>query len=208
MDNSQNTEVKILEAAREVFHHKGFNGARMQEIADLAGINKALLHYYYRNKESLFERVFNDAFSQMACKMNEIFLSEMTLMSKIGIFINFYLNFISRHSYVVQFIINALHDKPEQLREVILKQNLVPELLLEQIGKQLREEMDIDTDPLHIYVNILGLVVFPVLAKPLIQSMFQIPDEKMDVFFKQRKKIVTTFIANGLKGYEKNNSLV
>ena len=50
MDNSQNTEVKILEAARDVFHHKGFNGARMQEIADLAGINKALLHYYYRNK--------------------------------------------------------------------------------------------------------------------------------------------------------------
>ncbi|MCX6284279.1 MAG: TetR/AcrR family transcriptional regulator [Bacteroidetes bacterium] len=208
MDKTQHTELKILEAARLVFHQKGFNGARMQEIADLAGINKALLHYYFRNKESLFEKVFNETFCQMASKMSEIFLSEMTLMSKIGIFVNFYLNFISRHSYVVQFIINALHDKPEQLREVILKQNLVPELLLEQIRKQLKEEMGLDIDPLHVYVNILGLVVFPVLAKPLIQSMFKVSDERMETFFEQRKKIVPTFIENALKGYEKDKSLV
>ncbi|MCX6288013.1 MAG: TetR/AcrR family transcriptional regulator [Bacteroidetes bacterium] len=208
MDKIQHTEEKILESARQIFHQKGFNGAKMQEIADLAGINKALLHYYFRNKESLFEKVFNETFSQMASKMSEIFLSEMTLMSKIGIFINFYLNFISRHSFVVQFIINALHDKPEQLREVILKQNLVPELLLEQIRKQLKEEMGLDIDPLHLYVNILGLVVFPVLAKPLLQSMFQIPDERMEVFFEQRKIIVPTFIENALNGYEKDKSLV
>ncbi|MCX6280423.1 MAG: TetR/AcrR family transcriptional regulator [Bacteroidetes bacterium] len=208
MDNRQNPEEKILEAARLVFHQKGFNGARMQEIADLAGMNKALLHYYFRNKESLFEKVFNETFAQMASKMSEIFLSEMTLMSKIQIFINFYLNFISRHSFVVQFIINALHDKPEQLREIILKQNLVPELMLEQIRKQLREEMGLDIDPLHIYVNILGLTVFPVVAKPLIQSLFRITDERMDVFFEQRKKIVPTFIENALKGYEKDKSLL
>ncbi|MEI7491448.1 MAG: TetR/AcrR family transcriptional regulator [Bacteroidota bacterium] len=208
MDKSQHTELKILEAARQIFHQKGFNGARMQEIANLAGINKALLHYYFRNKESLFEKVFNETFFQMASKMSEIFLSEMTLMSKIGIFVNFYLNFISRHSYVVQFIINALHDKPEQLREVILKQNLVPELLLEQIRKQLKEEMGLDIDPLHVYVNILGLVVFPVLAKPLIQSMFQVSDERMETFYEQRKKIVPIFIENALKGYEKEKSLV
>jgi len=208
MDKLQNTENKILESARTVFHQKGFNGARMQEIADLAGINKALLHYYFRNKESLFEKVFNETFAQLASKMSEIFLSEMTLMSKIEIFVNFYFNFISRHSFVVQFIINALHDKPEQLRDIILKQNLAPELLLEQIRKQLREEMGLEIDPLHIYVNILGLVIFPVVAKPLIQSLFQFSDERMDLFYEQRKKIVPTFIANALKGYEKDKSLV
>lgn len=208
MDNLSNTEVKILDAAREIFHQKGFNGARMQEIADLAGINKALLHYYFKNKESLFEKIFNETFAQIASKLTEIFLSEMTLMSKIEIFVNFYLNFISRHSYIVQFVINALYEKPEQLREIILKQNLSPELLLDQIKKQLKDEMGLDIDPLHIYVNILGLVIFPVVAKPLIQSIFAIPDERMAVFFEERKKIVPIFIANALKGYEKDKGFV
>ena len=58
-----NTEQKILDAAKEVFQHKGLTGARMQEIADKAGINKALLHYYYRTKDKLFEKVFEYAFS-------------------------------------------------------------------------------------------------------------------------------------------------
>jgi TetR/AcrR family transcriptional regulator len=205
MDKLQNAEDKILEAARQVFHQKGFNGARMQEIADLAGINKALLHYYFRNKESLFDKVFNETFSQLASKMTEIFLSEMTLMSKVEIFVNFYLNFISRHSYVVHFIINALYEKPERLRDIITKQNVSPNLFLEQIRKQLREEMGLEIDPLHIYVNILGLVIFPIVAKPLIQSIFSLSEERMQVFFEQRKKIVPTFISNALKGYEKNN---
>ncbi|MEI8004771.1 MAG: TetR/AcrR family transcriptional regulator [Bacteroidota bacterium] len=208
MDNSQHTEDKILAAAREVFHKKGLSGARMQEIADIAGINKSLLHYYFRSKDALFEKVFAETFSQLANKMTEIFLSEMTLMSKIGIFVNFYFNFISGHSYIVQFVINALQDKPERIREVILKQNVTPEILLETIRKQLKEEMGLDIDPLHIYVNILGLVIFPVIARPLIQSIFAIPDERMGVFYEQRKKIVPTFIENALKGYETDRTLV
>ena len=60
MVNKINTESRILEAAKEVFIAKGFDGARMQEIADTAEINKALLHYYFRNKDKLFEAVFED----------------------------------------------------------------------------------------------------------------------------------------------------
>ncbi|MEI7982080.1 MAG: TetR/AcrR family transcriptional regulator [Bacteroidota bacterium] len=205
--NGHSTEDRILKAARQIFHKKGFNGARMQEIADLAEINKALLHYYFRNKESLFEKVFNDSFSQMVSKMSEIFLSEMPLMSKVEVFVSFYFDFISIHSFIVHFIINALYEKPERLREIILRQNVSPESLLEKIHKQLKEEMGLEIDPLHIYVNILGLVIFPVIAKPLIQSIFAIPDERMTLFLKQRKKIVPIFIANALKGYEKDKSL-
>ena len=204
MDKVQNTEIKILEAARLIFHQKGFNGARMQEIADIAGINKALLHYYFRNKESLFDKVFNESFSQITSKMSEIFLSEMTLMSKIEIFINFYINFISRHSFIIHFIINALHEKPERIKDLITKQNIHPEVLLEQFRKQLKEEMNLEIDPMHIYINIIGLAVFPVLAKPLIQSIFGLSEDKMDLFFEERKKIVPIFIANALNGYEKD----
>ena len=204
MDKAENTEVKILRAASQIFHQKGFNGSRMQEIADLAGINKALLHYYFRNKETLFENVFNETFSQIVSKMKEIFLSDLTLQSKIKVFVDFYLNFIAQHSYIIHFIINAIHEKPESFIEIIQKHNLTPELFLEKIRKQLKEEMNLDIDPLHIYVNIIALTIFPVAAKPLLQVIFSYSDEKMALFFEERKKLVPTFIENALKGYEKN----
>ena len=53
------TEQKILDAAEVVFHEKGFDGARMQEIADKATINKGLLHYYFKSKDALFDAIFN-----------------------------------------------------------------------------------------------------------------------------------------------------
>jgi len=208
MESPQNTEEKILDAARQVFHQKGFNGTRMQEIANLAGINKALLHYYFRNKESLFEKVFNETFARITSKMKEIFLSDLALLPKIENFVHFYIHFISHHSYVVHFIINAMYEKPEQLREIIVKQNILPELFLEKIRKQLKEEIGLEIDPLHIYVNILALAIFPVVAKPLLQSIFSLSDDRMAQFFEERKQIVPTFISNALQGYEKSTNVV
>ncbi len=207
MDKVENTEVKILRAASQIFHQKGFNGSRMQEIADLAGINKALLHYYFRNKETLFEEVFAKTFSQIISKMKEIFLSDLPLQSKVKVFVDFYLNFILEHSYIIQFLINAIREKPESLKEIIQQHNLTPELFLEKIGQQLKEEMNLDIDPLHIYVNIIALTIFPVAAKPLLQAILSYSDEKMRLFFEERKNIVPTFIENALKGYEKKQIL-
>jgi AcrR family transcriptional regulator len=207
-NNAQNTEDRILEAARTVFHRKGFNGARMQEIATLTNINKALLYYYFRNKELLFERVFNDTFSQLAAKIGDILMPDMPLMSKVEGFGNLYPNFISEHSYVMQFLINALQDRPERLRDIIMKQNINPCLFLEKIKKQLRDEMGIDMDPLHLYVNLLALVIFPVVARPLLQSIFSLSDEKMAMFLEERKTIIPVFFNNAMKGYEKDKSLV
>ena len=78
----QNTEQKILDAAKEVFQKKGMTGARMQEIADKAGINKALLHYYYRTKEKLFEKAFEAAFSLFYPKVKKMLISDKTVLEK------------------------------------------------------------------------------------------------------------------------------
>ena len=81
------TEEKILEAAKKIFHRKGYKGARMQEIADEADINKALLHYYFRSKEKLFEAVFEDAFSGIMRMASEVILSDKPLIEKIQAFL-------------------------------------------------------------------------------------------------------------------------
>lgn len=138
MDNNESAEIKILEAAKTVFHRKGFHGTRMQEIANEAGINKALLHYYFRNKETLFQKVFVDAFSIMAGKMSVIFFSEMTFLSKIAIFTTYYIHFINNHSFVPFFIINALYEKPEELKSIMLKMSVNPKKLLETMKGQVK----------------------------------------------------------------------
>ena len=68
MQRDVSTEQKIREAARKVFQAKGMHGARMQDIADTAGINKALLHYYFRSKDQLFEAIFKEALQQLIPK--------------------------------------------------------------------------------------------------------------------------------------------
>ena len=88
------TEEKIFNAARIVFQKKGFAGARIQEIADEAGINKAMLHYCFKNKELLFQAVFMNAFSQLAPQINEIFKSNDSVFDKIRKFTHSYISFV------------------------------------------------------------------------------------------------------------------
>ncbi len=78
-----NTETLILETARSVFVEKGFDGARMQEIADKAGINKALLHYYFRSKQNLFESILNESIQKIIPHILEFMESEVSLAKKI-----------------------------------------------------------------------------------------------------------------------------
>jgi AcrR family transcriptional regulator len=199
------TEERILEAAKTVFHRKGFDGARMQEIADEAGVNKSLVHYYYRNKDNIFQAVFEDTFAKLISRLNEIFHSEAPFTEKIETFVSYYVTFISQNSYLPLFILNGLYEKPDQMQAILKKNQFSPELLLNQMRKQIREELNLDIDPFHIYINILALSIFPVIAKPLIQSIFGFTDEQLDTFYAERGSTVPRFIINAIKGYEINS---
>jgi TetR/AcrR family transcriptional regulator len=198
------TEERILEAAKKVFHTRGLEGARMQEIANEAGVNKALVHYYFRNKDNLFAAVFEDAFGRLLAKVNEVFLSELAFTVKIEVFIDYYLTFLSQNSYLPLFILNGLRDRPGQMKVLLDRMHLSPERLMVIIRKQVKEELGIDIDPLHLYISILSLSVFPVVARPMIQAIFGFSDEQTERFSEERKTVVPEFIINALKGYEKN----
>lgn len=83
MDKDLTTEQKILEAARKIFLEKGLDGARMQDIADKAGINKAMLHYYFRSKDKLFEQIFLEVAGHFLPKIMAIFESERLCLKKL-----------------------------------------------------------------------------------------------------------------------------
>jgi len=206
VNSQQGTEEKILEAAKKVFHRKGYEGARMQEIADEAAINKALLHYYFRSKEKLFEAVFEDAFSGIMRLASEVFLSDKPLKDKIQAFLTSYLDIITENSYIPWFIINGIYERPEQIKAIFDKQQINPPQMMELLKSQINREYNADIDPFQIWLNVLSLSIFPVIAKPLIREIFHLSEEAYYQLMQERKELVPQLIINALKAYEKGDN--
>ena len=117
-EKDSGTEQRILEAARNIFIHKGYYGARMQEIADEAGINKALLHYYFRSKDRLFETIFQQSFSKFVPVIGGILAGSDPWQKKIGAFVENYLQLLYSNPYLPQFILNEINRDPEGIRRL------------------------------------------------------------------------------------------
>jgi len=205
IEQAKDTETKILDAAKEVFQHKGLSGARMQEIADKAGINKALLHYYYRTKDNLFEKVFELAFSLFIPRVKEMMLSNKSVFEKIEFIVDNYISLLHKHPYIPGFIINELNRNPQMLVQLFEKNVQFKELnLFEKFDNQLQDEVNKgiirSVDSRNLMTNVIGLCIFPIVARPIIQGiMFNNNKEEYDVFLAQRKKFVTDFIINSIK---------
>jgi AcrR family transcriptional regulator len=204
-EQERNTEQKILDAAKDVFQQKGMTGARMQEIADKAGINKALLHYYYRTKDKLFEKVFEIAFSLFIPKVKEIMLSDKPVFEKIEFFISSYLTLLQKHPFIPSFVISELNRNPQILvnifeKNVQLKEDNLFELFQQQIDLEVKKGIIKPIDVKNLMTNIIGLCIFPIIARPILQGvMFNNDKKDYDVFLKQRKDFVKDFVINSIK---------
>jgi TetR/AcrR family transcriptional regulator len=196
-----NTEQKILEAARKVFVRKGMAGARMQEIADEAGINKAMLHYYYRNKEKLFEAIFLEAFAKIAPRLQDIIGSEDDLFTKIGRFVDQYISTVMANPYLPVFVIHEMSQDPEKFMAQ-LKQNPNkpdPSVFLAQINAEVKAGRIRPVNPFQLLLNIISLCLFPFVARPMFQTITGVGPGDFDRLMEERKKHVTEFIINSIK---------
>ncbi|HKJ31414.1 MAG TPA: TetR/AcrR family transcriptional regulator [Balneolales bacterium] len=194
------TEEKIFDAARKVFHHRGFYGARMQEIADEADINKSMLHYYFRNKEKLFEEVFRDSFSRIVRKVFEVLKSDTPLFQKVENFVETYIGLLEENPYLPIFVFHEMNTNPEHLKGLLQELNVrPPEILIQQIDKAVSDVEIIPIQPIDFIVNLLSLCVFPFVGKQMIITVFRLDNQQYQEFLKRRKKELSTFIINGLK---------
>jgi len=203
--SGQRTESLILEAARQVFLDKGLEGARMQEIADRAGINKALLHYYFRNKEKLFEHVFESVIASFIPQVLHLMGSDEPIPDKIRQFVSIYLDVIYENPFIPRFILHEMNRDPEHLTammERIAGKDIRKQLkkLDEDLAEASRRGQIKPVRAVHLLVNMLSLCIFPVVAKPIIAGIFFHNNEKeYKQFLITRKEIVSEFIINGLK---------
>ena len=193
----EKTEDHILSAAEKVFQRKGMDGARMQEIANEAGINKAMLHYYYRSKRFLFEAVFNQAFSLIAPEINRVVNEEIPLFEKIRKFTYSYIDFIQKHPYLPNFIIQELN-RDSDFINVLQSRKGFPDFrnFQAQVEQEVRDGKIRPIKAEQLFIHLLSLNIFPFLAAPLLKGFLKINDKTYKNLMEERKEEVANIIIN------------
>ncbi len=193
-------EQKIFDAAHEIFVQKGMDGAKMQEIADKAGINKALLHYYYRSKEKLYEAVARAIIGRAAPMISRLIESELSLEEKIRHFIDFYIGIISKNPFIPLFIISEINKHPEHFFEAILPAELPkPQFFIRQVEEEIAAGKIRPVNPRHLVINIVSMCVFPFIAKPMARFALGLNSAELKLFLEERKEQVTEFVLAALR---------
>lgn len=196
----ETTEERILAAARKVFLNKGMDGARMQDIADEAGINKALLHYYFRSKDKLFEQIFFEVATEFLPKVFAILESNATLFQKIERFCEEYISQLIRTPYVPIFILNEINRQPQAFLKKVLGTNKPPlQIVLLQIELEVKARVIKPINPIQLLLNVVSLCLFPFVARPMVEHITGINNKQFQMLMEQRKKEVSVLIIESIK---------
>ena len=198
--NDKSTEQKILEAAKQVFMEKGLDGARMQDIADKAGINKALLHYYFRSKEKLFEMIFMEEARKFMPKVTSIMMSELTLFEKVEKFVGQYIDTLLQNPLLPIFILNEINRNPkEAIKKIFGNQRPPIDKVEEHIAKLVKKGEIKPIKGHELMINMVSLCIFPFLARPMVQWVTKTNDEEFLKLMELRKKTVVKFVIDSVK---------
>jgi AcrR family transcriptional regulator len=193
-----------MQAATIIFLKKGKYGARMQEIAEVAGINKALLHYYFRSKEKLYQQVFREEFEKFFSGLFSAIQPIDDIHQLLQTFVSSYIEQLYQNPQLVSFILWEFQQGAESFKDIFKqvmtshpKQGIYP--VLQKIEKAIEQKQIQKVDPYHLIFSIVGMCIYIFIAKPLLENIFpqiNIMDPK---FIDLRKKEVFNLVWNGLK---------
>lgn len=192
------TELQILEAAQEVFIEKGKDGARMQEIADRAGINKALLHYYFRSKDKLFMTIFKTVIHRLLKQIDQ-YMDSDDIFDFIENVVRSYTSVLIKNHYLPSFILNEVNRNPEIFLQIIQSSGLEKSKLQKMLKKNIALGKIIPISLEHLIVDILALCIFPIAAKPIILGyLFGGNKKSHSEFMEQRAEHITSLMKQAL----------
>ncbi len=202
------TEQRILDAAHLVFVRRGSAGARMQEIAAEAGVNQALLHYYFRSKERLARAAFERAASQLMPAVIRIIASDAELEAKVTRIVELYLDQLMRAPYLPGYIISEVTHHPERVRQLIATlSGLAPEDIRSRVFGTLKAQIDERVAggamrpiaPQTLMVNLMSLCIFPFAAAPMLKAVTGMDDDAFAAFIARRRRELPAFFLKALR---------
>jgi len=194
------TESIILNAAKKVFIRKGYDGSRMQEIADEAGINKALLHYYFRNKDTLFDAIFLEAFASFIPNIGITIMSNIPINEKLKTIIDTYIDMLTANPFLPPFILQEINRNPQRIVGELQGRGLNPELFKKVLYSEIGAKSGKSIKPEHLMINIVSMCIFPFAAKPILMGfVFNHDEEKFNNFINERKQVIYEVIVKSLE---------
>jgi TetR/AcrR family transcriptional regulator len=202
------TEERILDAAHTVFVRRGTAGARMQDIAKEAGVNQALLHYYFRSKERLSEAVFRRAATQLFPRVFEVMASDAALEEKVARVVELELEHLARAPYLPGYIISELTHQPERAKQLMATMTgLNPEKVGPTIVATLRKQIDASVragtmrqiNPEQFLVNLISLCIFPFAARPMLMAVLGMDGQGFEQFTDRRRRDLAAFFLKALR---------
>ena len=198
--HSDSTSERILAVATRVFHQKGMAGARMQDIADEAGINKALLFYYFKTKKDLFSTIFSEALGQFFPRLLSNIGSDLPLQTKIEHFCAGYIDLMLKNPHLPLFVLNEVNSDPQSFKEMFWKgKEALFSTFAVQVEKEYKSGRIKQISPADLFINMLSMCIFPFIAQPLWALSTGMDDQQFRIFMEQRKSEIPRFIIDSIK---------
>lgn len=198
------TELNILAAAEKLFLEKGFKAASTTEIAREAGCNQALVHYYFRTKENLFDKIFYAKFETVMDFIDRSIRDDSNIFNSISSIIDEYFHFLTENPKIPYFLFNELTQNQERrkyIREVFLSSErgqTVFSRLQSMVERAIRTGTIREIDPLDLIIDGMSLVVFSFIAAPIFIDLLGRDGNTASEFLEHRKKEIITLLINGL----------
>ncbi len=202
--NDRGSEEKILTAAFSVFLKNGKAGTRMQEIADEAGVNKALLHYYFRSKEKIYLAVLKDVVKKIIMKIVENLDLSLDFQQIINNLIHTQINSINENKQLFQFVMGEVWMNPDEVKAVfretikILDRSALS-VIMERINEAVIRKEIRKIDPFQLIVNIFSLDIFFAIISPILFNMTDFSEKKRIDIENNRVDEVFSFVWESIR---------
>lgn len=195
------TEERIFDAATEIFLERGMDGARMQEIADLAGINKSLLHYYYRSKDRLFDAVFEKVANRMFARFSPLLDPGLTLEEKIRFFFREHIGFLEKNPRLPSFLLNEINRNPERMKKIIRRFDIgiIYETLEQQHGEEFKQFGITPSLIPQIMTSVAAMSIFPFAARGIVETILEKIGMNFNDYIEARKNFAADFVIRAFR---------
>ena len=188
-----NTKNKILEAAQLLFMKHGLEGVKMQMVADKAGVNKGLLHYYYKTKAKIFTEVFNRITGELLRSVEAMFSDKtFSLDDKISNIVDAYFKLISKNRHLPVFFISEMNRD----QSILTSLEIGPKIrsILSSAQQALPKEKSPEF-AIHFVLTLISLSIFPFMISPLINEITQ-NNNLTETILNDRKELVKNILKN------------
>lgn len=197
MPEQVQTEMLIRKTARQLFFQKGFLKATTQQIADEAGVNRALIHYYFRSREQLLDTLLEESVVEKKEKLRSILTSSLTFREKIAKYIDVIIDRGIEYPFLDNFIATEMARHPEKLKILCAKDRFKSdELIQKDLDEEIKNGNIAPITAQHFMINLSSLCAYPLLAKSIIQTVHGMSDAAYKKFLVDRKQVIFRTLFN------------